>query len=487
MIYYYNRPFLNQYLYHSRAKLLIWILLLGIAIPIYFSEKFGNIFMEADLSKKILFIAAESLLVGLLRAMNDLPSQMYMQKNLMLFHSSGISNFQLIMGQWLSRMPLYLWAALILTIPLTSGLGMADKLTTGVLLFVIGFAAEMTVDLVCRYLMIITMYYIPAIVKGFVGIATIGYLALFGFIIWVLVSLESVSSVFWSQFEQIMYPVAAVCGAGVIVLLLLTGKMGELYYEGWLRFVENDKRIQNKDSGISHLISTPQNAVMIKDWILIIKNKITLVRVGLWLIGMIAAIVLTKIGMFNSFLTGQNTPAYVFGFVVLYTMLAFGEIVSALYQQEKQSYLLYFMSGTKGRHIFTAKFITSILLVVVPVLIGYPVVALFLQIDGLVILQTLVWCVSITMGAILLQLGIASLDRKGGQAVMMIIKEEDSNGMLEQVPQSPIPILSSFAGLIYTLIAVALYWFNLHYLFSVLLFLPCLAMFGLGVRASEYR
>lgn len=37
-------------------------------------------FLEANLSKKVMFIVAESLLVGLLRGLNDLPSQMYLQK-----------------------------------------------------------------------------------------------------------------------------------------------------------------------------------------------------------------------------------------------------------------------------------------------------------------------------------------------------------------------------------------------------------------------
>ncbi len=467
--------------------MLVWFILLGLAVPIYFSEKFGAIFLEANLSKKVMFIVAESLLVGLLRGLNDLPSQMYLQKNLMFFHSSGISNLQIIIGQWLSRAPLYVWAAVILTIPLTSGLSIPDKIMTGLLLFIIGFVAEMTVDLVSRYLMILTMYYMPSIVKAFVGIATFGFLALFGFIIWVLTSLDAVSADFWNQFERTMFVIAGISGVGIIILLLLTKKMGELYYESWLQSVENEKVVLDKDSGISHLISHPRNAVMIKDWILILKNSVTKARIAIWIIGMGVAAVLVNMKVLDSFLTEQNKPFYVFGFVIVFTFLAFGEIVSSLYQQEKQNYLLYFVTGTKGQHIFMAKCLTSLLLVFIPVMIGYPVLGLLLRIDITTITTTLIWCAFASLGAILLQLGIATLDRKGGQGIMIIGKEEDSDGMLEQVPQTAIPILSSFTGLVYGLLATTLYAFELHVAFSILLFLPCLAMIPLGVRSSEYR
>lgn len=119
-----------------------------------------------------------------------------------------------------------MWAAVILTIPLTSGLSIPDKIMTGLLLFIIGFVAEMTVDLVSRYLMILTMYYMPSIVKAFVGIATFGFLALFGFIIWVLTSLDAVSADFWNQFERTMFVIAGISGVGIIILLLLTKKNG---------------------------------------------------------------------------------------------------------------------------------------------------------------------------------------------------------------------------------------------------------------------
>ncbi|GEM_PF-3243887 len=484
--FFYSKPFFNKYYTHNRGKALIWALLVGLALPIAFTSQFGNLFSHATLATKIWVIVVESLLLSALRVMNEGMEQMYADRKLVLFHSAGIPSSQIIFGQWLSRFWFYVWSSVVIMIPLTAGLPWQDKLTSGVLLFGASLLVEVVFDLFSRYLLILCMYYIPQVTKYFFGFSTLGFLAVFGLLVWAVLGMDTISAEAWRRFEQLATYTGAAVFAVFAVLLLMNRHMNRLYYQSWLKFTENERSSATQNSSrLSELIRGPKDAILVKDLMLLQKNLMTKIRAGLWLAGIIAAVVLVKFNVLDAYVTTEIQPFAIFAFALVWTMLIFGEIISTLYQQEGQNYVLYYAAAIKGREVFSAKLNLAIMLAVIPSAVGYAAAALMLQIEGGILLLHLSWIIYVSCIAVIVQLGIAALDRKSRQGKNLSETSKDQSVVMEQMPRSLLPILSNLAGLVVAAFSLLLLWFDVHYaLILLLLLLPAVLLYAVGVRAS---
>lgn len=482
--FFYSKPFFNKYYTHSRVKLLIWAVVIGLAFPFIFSSQFGNIFHHATLTTKIMVVIVECMLLSALRTMNEGLGQMYGDRNLIIFHSAGIAASNIILGQWLARIWSYIWSSIVITIPLTAGLPVSDKVTNGIVLFVVSLAVEMGFDLLYRYLLIVAMRYFPSLTKYFFGLSTLGFIGVFALLIYAITSLEIISAEAWQRFVQITTYVSLVCLALLLLLLYLQRKLNNMYSHSWLHFIENERTAAVKDSKISEFIRSAKEAILVKDLILTNKNIIMKVRIGMWVAGMIAGVALTKFHVLDSFVNESQTPTYLFAFVLGFTLLIFGEVISTLYQQEGQNYILYYAAAIPGKVIFSAKLNLAILLLVVPAVAGYIIAALLLQITGSRLLMDALWMVFFSSAAAIVQLGIAALDKKSRHGRNLSETNKDQNAIMEQVPRSPIPILSNLGGLAIGAFSLLLYWVQVHASIMLLILLPAIILYVMGVRAS---
>lgn len=484
--FFYSKPFFNKYYTHNRGKALIWMLLVGLAVPIAFSSQFGNLLSHATLATKIWVIVVESLLLSALRVMNEGLEQMYADRKLVIFHAAGIPSSRIIVGQWLSRFWFYVWSSVVIMIPLTAGLPWQEKLISGLVLFGASLLVEIVFDLLCRYLLIICMYFIPQVTKYFFGFSTLGFLAVFGLLVWAILGMDTISAEAWQRFEQVATYAGAVGFAVFAVLLLMNRQMNRLYYRSWLHFTENERSSAAQTSSrLSELIRGPKDAILVKDLMLLQKNLMTKIRAVLWLAGVIAVVALMKFNVLEAYIAAEYQPFSIFAFVLVWTMLIFGEIISTLYQQEGQNYVLYYAAAVPGSAVFSAKLNLAFLLAVLPSAAGYAVAALTLQVEGKVLLAHLSWTAYVSCIAVIIQLGIAALDKKSRQGKNLSEAPKEQSVVMEQMPRSPLPILSNLAGLAAAAFALLLIWFEVHAaIILLLLLLPAALLYATGVRAS---
>ncbi|QDX92817.1 hypothetical protein EEL31_23630 [Brevibacillus laterosporus] len=482
--FFYTRPFFNRFFIHSPSKWIIYVGLATIAIAMYFSENFGQLLFHAGLGARLMLLIGECIFVGLLRGMNTLTQQMYSDRLLTLFHVSGVSPFRMIIGQSTSSLPLYTWSSIMIAIPLTIGYSALERILYGVLFLIVSLFMIWLTDIMSRFLMVLTMRFVPIIVKTFVGISSLAYVALISLLVWALIRIETISAEAWQDLERGMIYVLCFFLVGLGALFLFSKQIGKYYYESWLNHAESlDRTRPETQENLSNLVKSAYDAIVFKDVTMLIRNPITKIRFWFWLIAIICGAVIGRSGMASSFLTEANQSFYVLMFVSLLTALIFGEIVSALYQLEEQNYILYYVAAVKGSTIFWAKTMTASLLVVGPAVIGHLVLAIVLQFSLMEWLVGALLVLGFTFGSVIVQLSIASLDKKGRDGVNL--KEgSDEEEMLKQSPKKPIAILSSILGLIYLGLCIWLYWINIGMFILVTIVLLTLLLSLIGVRYS---
>ncbi|MBA4531483.1 hypothetical protein [Brevibacillus halotolerans] len=482
--FFYTRPFFNRFFIHSPSKWIIYVGLGTIAIAMYFSENFGQLLLHASLSARLMLLIGECIFVGLLRGMNTLTQQMYADRLLTLFYVSGVSPFRMILGQSTSSLPLYTWSSIMIAIPLTIGYSAMERVLYVLLFLVVSLLMIWLTDILSRFLMVLTMRFFPIIVKTFVGISSLAYVALIGLLVWALIEVETISPEAWQSLERFMVYVLCIFAVGLGALFLFSEQIGRFYYESWLNHAESQDRTRPEtQENLSNLVKNAHDAIVFKDITLLIRNPITKIRFWFWVIAIITGAVVAKSGVASSFLTEANQAYYVLLFVSLLTALVFGEIVSALYQFEEQNYILYYVAAVKGSTIFWAKTMIASLLVVAPAIIGHLILAIVLQFSFMEWLLGGFLILGFTFGSIIVQLSIASLDKKGRGGVNLKEGSEEEE-MLKQSPKKPIAIVSSIMGLIYLGVCLWLFWINIGIPILVTIVLLTLLLSLVGVRYS---
>lgn len=483
--FFYTRPLVNKFILHSKTKWLIYAVLASVLLAGYMSDFFGDILRNANWGTRLMLIITECIFVGLLRGMNTLPQQMYGDRLLTLFHVSGISPVRMILGQSISSLPMYAWSSLMVSIPLTIGYSITLRLLYGCVFIFISMIMIWLTDILSRFLLIITMKHIPSVAKTFAGISTAAYAVLIGLLIWCLVSIDSISGETWDKLVIYLCAFAILFVLALLVLLMFAERIGQHYYESWLNYLESEQRGQrNEEQTLSTLVHNAYDAIVLKDITLLFRNPLTRIRLGLWLIAIIAGAFITRYGVFDSFINSNNLTGYSLLFVTLLSSLIFGEVVSTLYQMEGQNYILYYVTAVKGKTIFGAKLFVASLLLVVPSILGFWIIAVILQLPFVDCFIGGGLAFIISFGSIIVQLTLASMDRtwtKGTNLQEGSVEEK----MLEQSPRKPIPIISAIVGLLYIVLLNGMSLMGVSVVIILLVFLGTTTLGAAGLRYSE--
>ncbi|WP_149096539.1 hypothetical protein [Paenibacillus terrae] len=482
---FYIKPLLNRFIVHSRSKWIIYAGILSVLLSIYASVFFGGILQNADWKARLMLIVTECIFVGLLRGMNTLPHQMYGDRLLTLFHVSGISPMRIIIGQSASSLPLYTWSSIMVAIPLTVGYSVGERIGYGLIFLCISLTMIWITDLVCRFLFVITMRYIPTVAKSFSGISSVAYILLVSLLVWVLVEVETVTSETWMHLTDGMLVFLAMFVVLLFVLMLNIRRVGCHYYESWLRYVESQQQDGHKEEeGFSGIIKTAFDAIVYKDLITLIRNPLTKIRISLWFIGITGGSLALRLGWLHSVVNTDNEADYVLAFVTLLSGILFGEVVSALYQIEEQNYILYYAAAIKGQTIYRAKLLTAVLLLVASTVIGYLLASVILQLPASEWIVGVALAFSFSVGSTVVQLTIAAMGKKGSQD--RSLKEgSDEEKMLEQSPRKLASMVSSITGLLYLAICSWMVVLGIQATVFIWILAASLLLAAPGIRYSE--
>lgn len=356
------RPFLNRSLFHNPLKPLIWGMLIIISLPFIFQNDIDNILENATTLDKIAFLITESIILGMLKSFNDLPKEMYSRKLITSLFISGVSPYQIIIGQWLSRFLMYAVFAFIIAIPFTHGYSIGTRILYGFLFFVISFSIEVLVNLIGRYIIVILMYYAPRVIRLMVVFATIVNFAVVIAIVYSLFHLDSITVDVWTYITKLALYCSVLMGVITVLSLLFTKKIGDFYYEGWLKFsaAKEKNRKATNERTVLFQVNDSRSAIIMKDFVVLWNQTMTKARLVIWLVGSVVVGVLAKIGILNSVLIGKNLNHYIMAFSIIFVILMLGELITYLYQQEGMSYNIYAITETRGFDIYIAKAVNSI-------------------------------------------------------------------------------------------------------------------------------
>ncbi|PEF73172.1 hypothetical protein CON94_22760 [Bacillus pseudomycoides] len=483
------RPFLNRSLFHNPLKPLIWGMLIIISLPFVFQNDIDNILENATTLDKIAFLITESIILGMLKSFNDLPKEMYSRKLITSLFISGVSPYQIIIGQWLSRSLMYAAFAFIISIPFTHGYSIGTRILYGFLFFIISFSIEMLVNLIGRYIIVILMYYAPRVVRLMVVFATIINFAVVIAIVYGLFHLGSITVEVWAYINKLALYCSVLMGIITVLSLLFTKKIGDFYYEGWLKFStakEKNREVINERT-VLFQVKDSRSAIIMKDFVILWNQNMTKARIVIWLMGSVVVGVLAKVGILDSLLMERNLNHYIMAFSVIFVILMLGELITYLYQQEGISYNIYVITETRGVDIYIAKVVNAILFFIVPMVVTYIGLAAFLNTNGSTIVFSTLNILVIGFCTLFIQLSFSALARAKTNSVFMTNSDTDDNvdSVIEQTPKGIWFVSAVFIGLISGVIGIGLIIFEIStfiFLFYLFVTVPFIV---LGIRQSS--
>lgn len=438
---------------HSKYKPTLWKCLVQLAVAMFATVAYRELLAGASWWERGSVMLMYTILTALFTSLMTAPGLIFQRNHHTFPLLTSAPPLAVLHGLVLADVPQRTWVALLLAIPFTAGLPWLEKIAfaagatlTGAL--VSGLTAWLAYTFLVLWVRVVPGGLVMFQVVS--GIGQVGLLFALGYLLFHTSDLESLN--LFALMGPIASTVLAVWAALVAVVMLWETaqqeRMNRWYLNGWMAILEGKKSSANqKGSAWPHLLPGRVGAMMAKDLVLLTANPITKTRFALWAVFAAGGAVLIGTGLlpgwlerFSWFPDGRGVW-FAVGAVLVPGCLAFGEVLAVVFQLDRRQETWYRIACVTPWQLLGAKLGVGMLTFVAPSVLLVIVYALLLGLPlvdtGLAVLHTLL----LGSAGVALCIGIAAFDVKGGDAVSLKME-----GKSEQLPQTPLAMLASFAG-----------------------------------------
>ncbi|MCL5039158.1 MAG: hypothetical protein M1299_04920 [Firmicutes bacterium] len=350
----------NRHWRFSRAKAGLWLLLAQLGAAALAAWRLAGHTHDGN---TLLLASAISLQAGVgsfLGAFQRGKERLYSHRFLPLVHVSPVSSTSVIMASIGADLPGKAWSALLLSAILGVILSPGSRMWGVPLLWTAGLVA----GLLGQLLGLMALVFWARAAPGTLGMAWAGFLGLqlgvLGYLAYLLgtgLPLEALAGVLKSLRRWLFVGVVVLLGLPrMAIALRLTAtpqRYGEVYREGWLNLAElADAASGPRRSRWPTLAPGSAGAIQAKEWLLLGRNRLSLIRLALWTIGSVGLVLAGP-------LLGQLAPPrqdlVILGLALALTWLCYGEVMAALFSTDRPHLILYIVAGVPSARLLAGK------------------------------------------------------------------------------------------------------------------------------------
>ena len=353
----------NQYVRFSKLKLGIWMLMGQVGVTTLIIKE-----MAAGYEIRLWMLALGMLLVtsvkGIMEALEKAQSQLYHDRFLHFVHISAAPPSSLLVASLIIAMPVRIFSSMLIAAALSSLLPSDQWLYYGPLLWLVGvisttLAHAVGLVLLIRFVILapggLGMVRILALVFLLGGVAVIVYFLFAGSPVEAIIS-------YVNQAQQWIVVM-------IVIFVLLPGlwtsyrlffaphRLGNLYKSSWMRVIaQAEPGAKIRKSSWPAMSGGAAGSIQAKDWLLAARSKITLLRLGIFFGGTIAAYF---IGAFISEMAEPMRSFTVISAAMIVLLFSLGEIPAAAFSGEGANISFYAIAGTRPSQLLLGKIIAS--------------------------------------------------------------------------------------------------------------------------------
>lgn len=478
----------------SAVKPGLWLGLLQLAFVGLMLWRLGGAAPGANLSLMLIAIVAQAGAGSFLGALARGRESLYTAPVLPLIQISPAPAFSLVAAEVGAELPGRVWSALLLSAALSP---MLTARAWGVpLLMLVALGAGALGQLAGLLSLMGWVRFAPRTLGAAMAAAMLVYVGVLGYLLYLLaVGIPVAAGLDWLHSNQtwligglagfLGLPGLAMC----LWLLVSPTRAGASYRESWLNLKElAGDSSRPRHSRLPALIGGAAGVIQAKDWVQSARNKLTLLRLAVWVGGIVALIIA---GPALSRVAPDRQALLISGLGIGLAWLSLGELVGALFSVEGARIALYVVAGVRPVRLLAAKLLAAAPLALLAG-VGNWVAAASAGVALPVQMRMLVLGGALGLGMTGIMVGVA--------AVRIAVQEEEPDevspemaGMLEQVPRGGWAWAGQGAAVVYGaagvvaaggLISTLTSTLSLL-LVAVLLTVPCLAL-GCGYLSLRH-
>lgn len=346
----------------SRLKVGAWLLLLQLAATSAALYSFARSGISLPLPSALAIVAAQSALWGAMSVITQERDRLYRRRIVELIHISAAPSYSLPLASLLTDLPIRAWISFLWAGMLAAPAGGWWSLP---LLWFASLVASLASQLTATRLLVALARRQPGILTWLWALSLAGLITLVTLLIYAAVRPDQLR-----QAANALAPLVPPLGALLLVIAggvglrvaLKPERLGELYRESWLAFTEATRTAYRRNSRWPAMVGGLAGSIQAKDWLLLVRNPLTWLRVGATAALLLAAILLRPWLATLPLLTRQiAAPAVAFGGA----LFILGEAVAASFPAEKEKLAMFAVAGGSAGRLLAGKLLAAVPVVLI--------------------------------------------------------------------------------------------------------------------------